>query len=56
MPSKLRNEVKSELLGDQMIHTTGKYLARANRGITYRYAGKESGLHVDVTLTPDDFR
>lgn len=54
--AELRNEVKSELLGDQMIHTTGKYLARANRGITYRYAGKESGLHIDVTLTPYDFR
>lgn len=39
-----------------MINTTGQYLARANRGIIYRYAGKESGLHIDVTLTPYDFR
>lgn len=53
---EIENEIKSELLGDDMINTTGKYLARANRGIIYRYAGKESGLHIDVTLTPDDFR
>lgn len=53
---EIENEIKSELLGDDMINTTGKYLARADRGIIYRYAGKESGLHIDVTLTPYDFR
>lgn len=32
------------------------YLAHANRGITYRYAGKNSGLHIDVIFTPGNFR
>lgn len=32
------------------------YLAHANRGITYRYAGKNSGPHIDVIFTPGNFR